>query len=229
MVEQLDEDRLSPLEVVDQQDERALRGESLDEAPDRPTDLLGRAGSSADPTTAATPFADRARRRPTRRRPSRSSRGRHPASRRADARRREDEVSDRPIGDALAVRQAARAQDRGPLGDPREGLGDEAALADARRADDRDETGCPSEHALARRRRRGRPARRFGRRTAWSSAGRSRRHQSGPAGERHDDNRLAVSARRARFGRCRAADQPAVSAAISTSPGAARAARRAAR
>ena len=52
-----------------------------------------------------------------------------------------DELADRPVGDPLAVRQTARAQDRGALGDGGQGLSDEPALADARRASDGHEPG----------------------------------------------------------------------------------------
>ena len=158
--EQLDQDRLGPLEVVDEQDQRAFSGEGLEEAPDRPADLLARDRSSVRPDDRRDPVAHEVG--PVRPGDDGLKLGQRRHPRLAGARcpsRREDELSDRPVGDPLAVRQAARAQDRGPLGDPGEGLGDEAALADAGRADDRDQARHSLRERPARTRRAGRRAR----------------------------------------------------------------------
>ena len=112
MLEQLDEDRLGPLEVVDEEDQRALGREGFDRSAGPPSGSPRSAPAHrSDPTTAAT----RSRTRSARSDPATMASSLASASVAGlagpDAGRREDELSDRPVGDPIAVRQAARAQD----------------------------------------------------------------------------------------------------------------------
>ncbi len=50
-----------------------------------------------------------------------------------------EDLDERPVGDALAVREAAPAQDVGRVADSLEEVGDEPRLADAGRAEEREE------------------------------------------------------------------------------------------
>ena len=52
---------------------------------------------------------------------------------------RDQDLDERPVGDALAVREAAAAQDVGRVADALEEVGDEARLADPGRPEQREE------------------------------------------------------------------------------------------
>ena len=135
VVEGLQERGLGPLQIVDEQDQRAIQCERLDEAPHGPGDLfpgyrlVGEADDRGDPAAnevaAVQPRDDGVQ---LRERLGSCLPGRDPRS-------GNDEFPDRPVGDAVAVGQATRPQDAGSPGHPREGFGDEAAFPDARRAD----------------------------------------------------------------------------------------------
>ena len=110
--------RLRPLEVVDEEDEGPPGGKSLEETPDRPSDLLarnrlvGQADEGGDPSTNLVG--------PIRTRKDRSELGESVGAWLAvpDPRCVKDEIPDRPIRDPVAVWQAARPQDEGVPGHP---------------------------------------------------------------------------------------------------------------
>ena len=141
MIEQVDEHRLGPLQVVDHEHQRALGREHLHEAADRPSDLFAGhrlVGQAHDRRDAAAhevgpidPADDRVE----------LDDGVVAWLAELDPGGHLDELADRPISDPIAVRQTARAQDRGAIGDGGQGLGDEPALADTRRASDGHEPG----------------------------------------------------------------------------------------
>ena len=56
---------------------------------------------------------------------------------------RDQDLDERPVGDPLAVREAAPAQDVGRVADALEEVGDEARLADAGRAEEGEEPARP--------------------------------------------------------------------------------------
>ena len=109
---EVEQRRLRPVDVVEHDDERAALGEDLDEPPDGPEDL-GRAGTRSSP--------GRSPRRGGRRRPGSptSAERAWPRARvgrvvLVDAGRLADDLDQRPEGDAVAVRQAAAADDVAP-------------------------------------------------------------------------------------------------------------------
>ena len=119
---EVEQRRLGPVDVLDDDHERPFAREVLEEPADRPEHLLlGRSlGRQADrrgdprreqrrPSALAVEQRARSWRAP-RRRVSVSSMPGAPA----------DDLADRPVGDPLAVGQAAAAQDRGLVGEPRE-------------------------------------------------------------------------------------------------------------
>ena len=105
VLDEVDEDGLGPLQVVDDDDLRALGRTRLEQPAEREL-RLGR--------------------------------------RRADDRvgldaDRDEDLDERPVGDALAVGEAAAAEDVGRVADALEEVGDEARLADPGRAEQREE------------------------------------------------------------------------------------------
>ena len=131
VLDELEERRFGPVDVLEEHDERSHRCEPLEELASPPVELLHR---------------ERLLREPDRRRDARdtsSSSSRAPASVRVlrrvalgDPRGLADGLGERPERDAVAVREAAAAQDHGlPLDRPDE-LVDQPRLADAGLADD---------------------------------------------------------------------------------------------
>ena len=105
VLDEVDEDRLGPLQVVDHDDLRPLGRARLEQPPEGELRLGRRraddgVGLDAD---------------------------------------RDQDLDERPVGDPLAVGEAAAAQDVGRVADALEEVGDEARLADAGRAEEREE------------------------------------------------------------------------------------------
>ena len=128
VLDQVEQRRVGPVEVVDDEHERPRRGERLEEPPERPGGLVGRA--------AAVALADRA--------------GDEPGREVAVPVVREElvevadvahDVCERQVGDAFAVRGAAADDDPRLVGERVEQLPREPRLADPGRADDRGERG----------------------------------------------------------------------------------------
>ncbi len=117
-----------PVDVLDADDERALPGERLEHAADRPERLVGRLGRRALERTAHPPSDEVAV----------GLRG-DGLEDRLLAADRPDEVVERHEGEAVPVRQAAGREDAGLVPDRVEQLAREPRLADAGRAVDRDD------------------------------------------------------------------------------------------
>ena len=105
VLHEIDEDRLGPLQVVDDDDLRASGGTCLEQPPEGELRLRRRAAD-------------------------------HRLRLDAD---RDQDLDERPVGDPLAVREAAAAQDVGLVAYALEEVGDEARLADPGRAEEREE------------------------------------------------------------------------------------------
>ena len=139
VVDEVEQRRFRPLQVVEDDDDRTVERELLEEASDRPEQLLDRRRLGGDPERLGQLGEDRlgivdageAIAQPV------EDVGRLGLLVEPD--RGAQELRDRVPGDALAVRQAAAAQDLGVRARPGEELVDEPALADAGRAEDGDE------------------------------------------------------------------------------------------
>ena len=142
VVQEVEERRLGKVEVVDQHDDRLLRGDRLEEPAAAPHQLRDRELRGAqvhrrrDALHDPLPFVGQRRATeeqvdPPRRDP------RVVVAR--DASRLAHDLAERPEGDALAVRQAPAPDQPGLLAGARRELTDEPRLADARVAHDRDE------------------------------------------------------------------------------------------
>ena len=114
VLDQVEERRLAPVDVVEDDDERPLARSRLEQLAERPGDLLaGRRRTSRSPSRPRIAVAATAR-------PPSSRVGR-------DLRQLLDDLDDRPVGDALAVGQAAAAQRRARRRRAAEELGRRAA------------------------------------------------------------------------------------------------------
>ncbi len=139
--DEVEERRLSPLQVVEDQDERALFGQELEESADRPECLVGRSSRAAEPYRLAHPGSDR-------RRLTRHHRGNFGLSPLGvvvtlDARGRRDGLAHGEERDALAIGQASPTQHTRLPFEARDRLVDQAGLAHAGLAEDRRELGSP--------------------------------------------------------------------------------------
>ena len=139
VLDEVEERRLRPVEVVDDDHERPLRRNCLEEAPKRPGSLLGRTAALAQTH-----------------RPGNQTR-RHLAV--LDRLEQSDElllgivaadvahdVCERQVGDALAVRGAAADHDPGLLAQRPDQLAREPGLPDAGRANDRGQRAAARRH-----------------------------------------------------------------------------------
>ena len=132
ILDQVDEGRLGPLKVVEADDQRLLARQVLEQAAHRPHRVLGRSRHL--------PEADRPRQ--TRRDPPRFRFVLHQLLDRLLrelACRAADEVSERPVRDALPVRQAAAEKHTGLCARVRQQLVHQARLPDPGRAEHRHE------------------------------------------------------------------------------------------
>ena len=138
MVDQLEQRLLGPVDVLEDHDQRLDVGQLVGELACRPRDLRLRRARPRPPPSRRR--RARAARRSPRRRSTRSAsrlRRLHRIVVR-DPGGRLDHLGQRPVRDALAVRQRAAGEDRRAL-DAGEELADQAALADARLAVDRED------------------------------------------------------------------------------------------
>ena len=117
MLDQVEEGLLPPVHVVEDADERPLGGDRLEQLAEGPGDLLAR----GDQLLVAEKSTDRLRR----------------GCIRLDCRELLDDLHDRPVGDALAVGQAAPADDE--CVERAEELGRQAGLADPGGPEDREQ------------------------------------------------------------------------------------------
>ena len=110
MVDQLQECRLGPVDVLEDDDERAFSSELLEQLADTPKELLDRERGEREPDRRGDPVSH-----------LRAARMRERCELRAsffcavalgDRGRVSDHLDQRPEGDAVAVRQAASAQDK---------------------------------------------------------------------------------------------------------------------
>ena len=139
VLDEIEERRLAPVDVVEDEDQRALAGRGLEEPPDRPEGLLARARASADAHSCDTRLHTRSwcsspvqhASRPWPRRLGQVEVG--------EARRLLDDLDDREVRDALAVGKASAAEDLGAAAETGDELLDQTGLADARRPEDREQ------------------------------------------------------------------------------------------
>ena len=125
-VEQVEQGRFGPVDVVDDHDERLLARGFGEEPGDRLRRLVPRRRSLGHAEQLRDPWwTERA--------------GLAGGALVADPGQLADDLRDRPVGDALTVGEARSAQDRRPIGYPGRKLGDESRLADPGVADDGDE------------------------------------------------------------------------------------------
>ena len=132
VLEQVEQRGLGPVDVVHDDDQRPVGSERLEETAERPRRLLRRAGAPRRAPTA--PAISRAATPPR----STSSRRRERRLRMSPATSLDD-VGEREVRDALAVRRAAADQHAGLRLDGVDELAREPRLADPGRADDRRE------------------------------------------------------------------------------------------
>ena len=123
VLEQVEQRRLGPVDVLDDRDQGALARDALEQPADGPGRLLDRGGLVGRARSRRTPAA-----RPIRpgRRPPRSRR-------RIAAAELADHLGQRAVGEPVAVGEAAAHDDRRPVADLGRELAREARLAEARR------------------------------------------------------------------------------------------------
>ena len=154
MLDQVEERRLGPVEVVHHDDERPRSRERLEQPPDGPEGLLARPSSrAAEPERLGHALGDQlgllVPGEPRRDRRC----GLLAGVQALRARDLPDDLGQRPVGDALAVGQAAAAQDRHVAGEPARELPHEPRLAHARVAEHGQQVAGPiadrvAEHGL---------------------------------------------------------------------------------
>jgi hypothetical protein len=131
LLDQVEEGRLGPVEVVEHGHQRPLGGQGLQQAAGRPDGLLDRGRVGLQPDQLADPLGHQ---RPVRRAPVQQGGQFGPCRRRRvlqpDPGSLADHLGQRPEGAAVAVRQAAADQDRRPLPEPAGRLQDQPGLAD---------------------------------------------------------------------------------------------------
>ena len=125
VLEQVEERRRRPLDVVEDHEERPSLGERLEELPNRPKRLVDARGCRGKPEEAAEPVADERRVGRTLEEKVQLSSGLARRIGIADARGTLQQLRDRPEGDPLPVRQAAPADDGRALADRRDQLAGE--------------------------------------------------------------------------------------------------------
>ena len=206
MLDEVEEGRLRPLEVVEHDDERPALREHLEEPPRRPEDLL-RAGSARfaepDRASASTSAIDSALGRPPARPRARRAAPRAVAAR--VARQVADQLAERPVGDALAVGEAAAAEHRRLVSEPARELVHEPRLPHARRAEHGHEVAAASRSPRPRTRPRARPAAGRGPRAATRGRASAPRRGRSPATTKASARRRPRAARdRSRPTRARA-------------------------
>jgi hypothetical protein len=127
VLDQVEESRLCPVQVVEDDDQRPGLGQGLEELPEAPRNLLrsrrrlGRAERDADAELGEAGVGAG-------------------AERLAQVSDLVDDLGERPVGDSLSVREAAADHDASVCAS--EQLAGEPRLADSRRADDRRELRC---------------------------------------------------------------------------------------
>ena len=132
VLDEVEQRRLGPVHVLEREDERELAGERLDELAHRPEHLLGDGSRRSRADRALEPRRDDVRIRVS-------------VEQRSDtaiARSLTHDLPHRPVGDALAVREAAADEHPGITVHRATQLLDEACLADAGIAEDREELGA---------------------------------------------------------------------------------------
>ena len=140
VLDEVEQGRFGPLQVVEHDDDRAVGREPLEEAADRPEELLDGCGLGGDPERLGQPGEDRLGVLDPGEAIAQSVHDRRGVGFVVEPDRRAEELRDRIPGDPLAVRQASAAEDgRRPRARPGEELVDEPALADAGRPEHRDE------------------------------------------------------------------------------------------
>ena len=117
VVDQVEQARLGPVEVVEHHHQRPPAGQQLQQPPDRPGRLLGRAGGGLEPDELGDPAGDVVAVVPGVQQPAQLGAGLGRGVGVGDGGGLADHLGHRPVGDALAVGQAAAAQH----GRPRQG------------------------------------------------------------------------------------------------------------
>ena len=142
-LEHVEELGLGPVDVLDDHHQRDRPREQLKRAADGPGDVVRRDLAWLEAEKGREDTLDSARLG------SLTGQCRQPRARSldrvvlGDPRRRAKDLPDRPVGDPVAVRQAASAEHADVLGHLRSELASEPALADPGRSEDRDEPRCP--------------------------------------------------------------------------------------
>ena len=132
VLDQVEQRRLRPVDVVEDDDERLLARQLLEQPAHGPERLLGRAAR-------AVPAEDRGHALGDDRGVRASDRRLDPGSHVILAERLGDDLGDRAEGDPLAVREAGPAEDARPVADLGRPLREQARLAHPGRAEDREE------------------------------------------------------------------------------------------
>ena len=195
VLDQVQEGRLGPLQVVEGDHERRVRREALEQPADRPHRLLRGARAAGDSDRARDPGRDLARVGLALDKPLDSLAGNLAGC-------PPDEVSERPVRDSLAVGEASSGEDGGLFVDARQQLLDEPRLADPRRPDDVDHAALARPDRLLERRaqaaqllHRVRPS---AHRAAWRRPARLRARRAGATRARAAPSLSAGAARAAR-------------------------------
>ena len=139
VLDQVEKRRLGPVDVVEDDDERLLLRERLEQPAHGPERLLGRAAGAVPADDRGDPLGD--------------DRGIRASDRRFDPgahvllpERLGDDLRDRTEGDSLAVRQAAAGEDARALADLGRSLREQARLADTGGAEDGEEVAGAALH-----------------------------------------------------------------------------------
>src|SRR5262249_26864964 len=128
--DQVEERRLGPVDVIYDDDERPCSRECLEQSAHGPQALLALASSrAAEPERVAKALDDQLGLLPPGEPRRDRRRGLLAGIPPLCARNLSDNLGQRPVGDALAVREAAAAQDRHVAGEPAPGLPPQARLA----------------------------------------------------------------------------------------------------